>query len=100
MQHPAMPFCFMAQCQGCCSFTGRLKSACLGVLRVLWCCVQSFLTLYTSCVRELLQLLKGCAHVHPVLEDPAAPFVTATETRIQSLVRPHCSRQCQSTCVL
>ena len=51
-------------------------------------CVQSFLTLYTSCVRELVQLLKGCRNAHPQLADPAAPFASETEMRVQSLVRP------------
>ena len=49
--------------------------------------VQSFLTLYTSCVRELVQLLRGCRNVQPFLKDPAAPFASPTERRIQSLVR-------------
>ena len=50
--------------------------------------VQSFLTLYTSCVRELVQLLKACRNAHPQLADPAAPFASETEMRVQSLVRP------------
>ena len=49
--------------------------------------MQSFLTLYTSCVRELVQLLRGCRNVQPFLKDPAAPFASPTERRIQSLVR-------------
>ena len=49
--------------------------------------MQSFLTLYTSCVRELVQLLQGCHNVQPFLKDPAAPFASPTERRIQSLVR-------------
>ena len=49
--------------------------------------MQSFLTLYTSCVRELVQLLRGCRNVQPFLKDPAAPFASSTERRIQSLVR-------------
>lgn len=51
-------------------------------------CAQSFLTLYTSCVRELVQALKACRNAHPQLEDPAAPFASEAEKRVQSLVRP------------
>lgn len=51
-------------------------------------CVQSFLTLYTSCVRELVQLLKACRNAHPQPDDPTAPFASKTEMRVQSLVRP------------
>lgn len=50
--------------------------------------MQSFLTLYTSCVRELVQALKACRNAHPQLEDPAAPFASDSELRVQSLVRP------------
>ena len=50
--------------------------------------VQSFLTLYTSCVRELVPLVKACRNAHPQLDNPAAPFASETEMRVQSLVRP------------
>ncbi len=50
--------------------------------------MQSFLTLYTSCVRELVQLLESCPNTQPALEDPMAPFASDTEKRVQSLVRP------------
>ena len=50
-------------------------------------CMQSFLTLYTSCVREMVQLVKGCPNADPGLQNPGARFASDTERRLQSLVR-------------
>ena len=49
--------------------------------------MQSFLTLYTSCVREMVQLVKGCPNADPRLQNPGARFASDTERRLQSLVR-------------
>ncbi|CAK0779114.1 hypothetical protein CVIRNUC_004698 [Coccomyxa viridis] len=48
---------------------------------------ESFLTLYTSCVREMVQLVKGCPNADPRLQNPGARFASDTERRLQSLVR-------------
>ena len=56
--------------------------------RDVWCVVQSFLTLYAACVKELVSLLDQCPQTEPSLEDPNGAFITPAELRIQSLVRP------------
>ena len=50
--------------------------------------LQSFVTLYAACVKELVPLMGQCPQTEPVLEDPHGAFITPAELRIQSLVRP------------
>lgn len=48
--------------------------------------LQSYLTLYTTCVKELASLIRHCPHAQPALENINCPFVTESELRIQALV--------------
>ncbi len=49
--------------------------------------MQSFVTLYAACVKELVPLMSQCPQTEPALEDPHGAFITPAELRIQSLVR-------------
>ena len=85
-QNVSLLLTVLALAFACC--TDRLGHDSAMPKRDVWCVLQSFLTLYAACVKELVSLLDQCPQTEPALEDPNGVFITPAELRIQSLVPP------------